>query len=316
MVVSSLLLVPVSLLIFSLAAVSGMLVFGDSTRSFSWLGWNDYCGFIIMVGLPCITMGLQMPVYHSALLVGLLGFACRWCVVVQAGFIAVSHLGFVLLASWIFSAYEVGETMLSLVLLVLDLSSLMAVLFSRTVIGGIGPWFYLFFQASFSLAIWWSVLSHADMNSGLVCLGWFTKLGGFMGGFYLMSFYSSVRGQLLYLGAANHLMLGNGLVLVVAACGGSTSLCCVVMTCCVVVLLYWVSTGALLSDIWLLAVSSSSLILGSGVLVFGLHAGSLLGSSWIVAFMWSSCLLWVGLCLSGTTAADWDAVTLEAASRW
>jgi hypothetical protein len=50
--------------------------------------------------------------------------------------------------------------------------------------------------------------------------------------------------------------------------------------------------------------------------VFCLHAGSLLGSSWIVAFMWSSCLLWVGLCLSGTTAADWDAVTLEVASHW
>ena len=106
-----------------------------------------------------------------------------------------------------------------------------------------GPWSYLLFQTVVSLTMWWCVMSDFMDNA----VSW------------LFSFYRSIRGELMYIGCGNILMMLNGCVLSAGMGVGSMNgwSTFVVIVFSFVGMFGLICCGLVFSDVWLWALCVS-----------------------------------------------------------
>ena len=145
-----------------------------------------------------------------------------------------------------------------------------------------GPWSYLLFQTVVSLTMWWCVMSDFMDNA----VSW------------LFSFYRSIRGELMYIGCGNILMMLNGCVLSAGMGVGSMNgwSTFVVIVFSFVGMFGLICCGLVFSDVWLWALCVSSFITSTSVCSFVLLGGSLLSGDFVGGFVFSSICLWFVLC--------------------
>ena len=157
-----------------------------------------------------------------------------------------------------------------LVIICIDIISVINIIFIQR---GEGIWYYFLYQSFMTIIIWWFFI--LDFNS-YINLIYYYKLGSGIGGYYIPSLYSSVINSninlMIYVGTTNIILMYNPVFLFNLYKSSNNDLLYILLLSnflfMLLILFLWIYNGYIFINIWLYAISFSTIILANIYYIF------------------------------------------------
>lgn len=161
-----------------------------------------------------------------------------------------------------------NNNIISIILLIIfiDIISVINIIIINS---GEGIWYYFLYQSLMTILIWWLLI--LDF-SNLIHLIYYYKLGTGIGGYYIPSLYSSIINNnsylLIYIGICNIILMYNPIFLLNLILDNSYIFLLTNFLFIILILIVWIINGYMFVNIWLYAISFSTIILSNIYYIF------------------------------------------------